>query len=130
MEKNLIVKATQNKQKENSLIMNTGEEKWELNYPQYFDDIMLSIFGSMQIEQEELKKLQDNVSFNNLYALIKKGFSIRLDEIENGYQLIVRKGNSAISFTATKRQGVSKVLIEAEEWAETMLEELEKGNNI
>ena len=74
-----------------------------------------------------------NQSLQNLKTLItEQGFKLRLDETEKGYKLIANKGVCSASFLANKEQGVENVLQQAEDWAEELLEELNKNttNNV
>ena len=66
----------------------------------------------------------------NLYKLVMQGFNVKLYEAENNYNLIVYKNRSSINFTSSKEQGTAIVLIQAEDWAEEMLKELDQGHNI
>lgn len=67
-------------------------------------------------------------NIDNLYELVLSGFKFSLYETENSYNLIVYKNKSSISFTSSKDRGTANVLIQAEEWAKTFLEENKKTN--
>ena len=61
---------------------------------------------------------------------MKKGFAIRFDEMEDFYSIIISKSVSSANFKTAKDKGVTQLLIEAENWATEMLEELECNNTI
>jgi dihydropteroate synthase len=74
-------------------------------------------------------KLEDALrEFTNLKEILKKGFKFRVDETREKYILIIHKNTCSITFTSTKAEGYENLFNQAEDWAETMLEELNRGN--
>lgn len=68
--------------------------------------------------------------FNNLKEILKRGFKFRVDETNEKYILIIHKNTCSITFTSTKAEGYENLFNQAEAWAETMLEELNRKNTI
>lgn len=68
--------------------------------------------------------------FPSLKKMLLKGFTIRIDEIDSEYNLIIHKKMHSTSFNVPKEKGVINVLAQTEDWAQTFLEELEQDANI
>ena len=62
--------------------------------------------------------------------IVLHDFKLNLTELEKAYRLVVYKNTSSTSFETSKENKIETLFLQAEEWAQTMLEELNKGNNI
>lgn len=124
MEKKLVLKLKRDKEIKDLMVLQTQDEKYDIAY---FEEgyILLNIFELIGIDFDEIDKIEATTSLNSLVKLISKGFSIRVDESEKGYNLIVSRDKCSMNFTATKEQGFAKVMIDAENWSETLLEEIQ-----
>lgn len=124
MEKKLVLKLKRDKEIKDLMVLQTEDKKYDVAY---FEEgyILLNIFELIGIDFNEIDKIETTTSLNCLVKLISKGFSIRVDESEKGYNLIVSRDKCSMNFTATKEQGFAKVMIDAENWSQTLLEEIQ-----
>ena len=116
--------------KNDTLKIELDEKKWELKLNEYMSNVFswtTDLLGLYYVKRELSEK---NNELQNLHQLLSQGFSFRLDEAVDSYTLIVSKGTSSISFNSLKEYGVTNLLLEAEDWAAEMLEELDKNNTI
>ena len=74
--------------------------------------------------KEAVKIIISENEFNNLDALLEKKFIIKIYSIETGYRVVITKDTCSTTFEATKEEGIVEALIQAEDWAEEMLIQL------
>ena len=63
-------------------------------------------------------------NLENLHKLVEKGFTIRIDEMEDHLRFIAFKGDASTSCGVSKEMGISSLLRNAEDFAEEFLEDL------
>ena len=63
-------------------------------------------------------------NLENLHELVEKGFTIRVDEVEDHLRFLAYKGQASTSCGVSKEMGISRLLLNAEDFAETLLEDL------
>ena len=63
------------------------------------------------------------------YFIIKKGFTIRIDEMEDHLRFIAYKGQASTSCGVSKEMGISSLLKNAEDFAEEFLEDLKTNTS-
>ena len=129
MEKKLILKLKLDKQDGARMIMQVGEEKYNVTFLKG-SNVLLGILDLINIDAEEIDKISENTDLKNLFELIQKGFTIRIDEIEDELRFTAYIKQASTGIIVSKNQGISALLKNAEDWAETMLEDLNKGNNL
>lgn len=101
-----------------------------------YEDTDLSEMFSIVFEKvlisnpEFVKNWEDNkVLLANLTKLIYEGYALKIIESNKVYVLIVSKGKSSTSFSASKEYGISRVIIQAEDWAQTFVEDLKTNTS-
>ena len=126
MEKKLIFKLKRNKEDKDLMLLQTENEKYDIAQ---FEEgyVLLNIFELLGVDFNEIDKIEEATSLNSLIALINRGFSIRIDSTEQGYILIVSREKCSKSFNAKE---FSKLMIEAENWAQTLIEEIKNCCNL
>lgn len=120
MEKKLILKLEPDNEK--SMKLETEEGKWVVCY-EGARKVMLGILDLIGIDYQEIDKLAETTDLDNLHQLVKQGFTIRIDEIEDELHFIAFKDHASIAFGVSKEQGISSLLKNTEEWAEEFLKE-------
>ena len=129
MEKKLIVKAKVSTENKNKIQCANNYNRWEIGSTASFSDIVACAFSRLGEHDIFYDLVLDSGNkYNSIKELIKQGFTIRIDETEMGYGLIVLKGKCSISFSVSKECGIAKLLAEANDYAETMIEDLKAGN--
>ena len=125
MEKKLILKAKMSSENPNKIQCVNDCGKLEIGVGATFSDIVACSFnGSGEYDVFCNLVLDAMNRYDNIKELLKRGFTIRIDETETKYSLIVSKGKCSTSFSVEKKDGIVKLLMQAEDWAETMLEDL------
>ena len=122
MENKLILKMKFNKENR-SLSMQTEGGKFDVKILSGVKDYIASVLEFTQIDYEEINKLE-TISLYNLQSLLEKGFTIRIDEVEEYLRFIAYKGQASTSCGVSKVMGISSLLKNAEDFAETLLEDL------
>ena len=130
MEKKLILKLKLNKEDKDSLRLKTEDDECNVLYTKGTDNALLRLLQLMDLDEQEIEKLEQITKLDNLLTLIKQGFTIRLDEVKDHIRFIAFKGNASITFGVSKEQGIAKVLMEAEDWAEEFLKEANNTKTI
>ena len=69
-------------------------------------------------------------NLENLHILVEKGFTIRIDEVEDHLRFFAFKGNASTSFGVSKEMGISRLLLNAEDFAEEFIKEEKKDVKI
>lgn len=123
---NQIIKLERDKTTRNSIKIKTKDWYGSLVDGQNLADCLSVVFYYVLNKKLELLKdwKKNKISLKNLSQIIEKNFKVNIHESEDEYILIVLKDKSSIRFAAKKEQGISNVLAQAEDWAETMLEDL------
>ena len=115
---------------ENTLKLKIEERSWKFPLNEYMDNLIYWTTDMLGFYYVKKELAQENNSLESLHKLMKKGFAIRFDEMEDFYSIIISKSVSSANFKTAKDKGVTQLLIEAENWATEMLEELEHNNTI
>ena len=123
MEKKLILKLKLSKENKSSMIMQVGEEKYNLVFFKG-SNVLLGVLDLINIDAEEIDKISSISDLKNLFELIQKGFTIRIDEMEDHLRFIAYKGQASTSCGVSKEMGISSLLKNAEDFAEEFLEDL------
>lgn len=131
MDKKFILKIKQD-EKAKKMTVQTPEGKWKVFHSEYLSDVLSWTLVLLDFDEVKNELLRHSATLDNLHRLIEKGFTLRIDEIDNKYSLIISKGNCSTNFTAKKEQGIAAVLIEAEEWAEVFINDINETiiNNV
>ena len=82
MENKLILKLKLNKEDKSRMIMQLGEEKYNLVFLKG-SNVLLGVLDLINIDAEEIDKISEVTDLKNLFELIQKGFTIRVDEVED-----------------------------------------------
>lgn len=124
MEKKLILKLKLNKEDKSRMIMQVGEEKYNLVFLKG-SNVLLGVLDLINVDGEEIDKISEITDLKNLFELIQKGFTIRIDEIGDDHlRFMAFKGNASTTLGVSKEMGISSLLKNAEDFAETLLEDL------
>ena len=108
---------------EKSMILKTEQNKFQIS-DEGINKFFISVLDLDGIDYKVVDKLDETEDLHNLHLLIKQGFTIRIDEIENDHlRFIAFKGNASIIFGVSKEMGISRLLINAEDFAKEFLEE-------
>ena len=130
MENKLILKLKLNNEDKSSMILQTEQDKFQIS-DKGMKKFFISVLDLAGVDYKTVDKLAETEDLHNLHLLIKKGFTIRIDEIKDDHlRFMAFKGNASITFGVSKEQGISKVLLEAEDWATEMLEELSHNKSL
>jgi len=124
-----IKKNTSDKGEKNYLMVKTRDKEWFVYYTEYLSTAVGGALMMMDYDYEvSLEFLRFNTVLANLRELIAHDFIIKLDENDKEFGLTISKINCTTRFNVNKENGIASLLIQAEEWAQTMLEENEKTN--
>ena len=123
MEKKLILKLKLDKEDGARMIMHVGEEKYNVTFLKG-SNVILGILDLVNIDAEEIDKISQITDLKNLFELIQKGFTIRIEEMEDHLRFIAFKGQASTSCGVSKEMGISSLLKNAEDFAEEFLEDL------
>lgn len=123
MQKKLILKLKLDKQDGARIIMQVGEEKYNVTFLKG-SNVLLGILDLINIDAEEIDKISQISDLKNLFDLIQKGFTIRIDEVEDNLRFFAYKGQASTSCEVSKEIGISSLLKNAEDFAETLLQDL------
>ena len=108
---------------EKLMVLQTEQKKFQIS-----DDGMRKFFISVLdlagIDYREVDNLATTTDLSNLHLLIKEGFAIRVDELNDHIRFIASKDQASMSFGVSKEMGISRLLLDAEDFAEELLESL------
>ena len=127
-DKQLVMKIKLDPKREGSIAVKTNLSSWSISYNETLHNIMSWSLSILLDTKELMKMVWAQSTFSNLKELIKQGFVVRIDKNEKGYNLIVSKGKCSIAFNAPEEKGIVNVVLQAEDWAVEMLEQLNCGN--
>lgn len=128
MEKKLILKLKLNKEDKSRMIMQVGEENYNLVFLKG-SNVLLGVLDLIDIDAEEIDKISEISDLKNLFELIQKGFTIRIDENKDHLHFIAYKGQASTSFGVSKGMGIASLLKNAEDFAEELLEDLKTNTS-
>lgn len=125
MASKLIYRVEFDKQTKDAIKIKTEIDTWRVCFKEPFSEIMDwgTRMSCYDIDSQKLVQGEDKLR-NLKHLIIKHGFKLTLSETEKLYNLVVHKTKCSISFSAEKEDGIPTLLLQAEEWAEVMLEEL------
>ena len=127
MQKKLILKLKLYNEK--NMILQTEQKKFQIS-DEGMKKFLISSLDLAGIDYREVDNLGETTDLENLHQLIKQGFTIRIDEIGDELRFTAYIDKASTGFIVSKEQGISRLLLNAEDWAETMLEDLNKSNNL
>ena len=116
MEKKLIVKI---KKDENERFL-VQAETFKVYSEETISNILTMICSLLNIQGVN-NAVPRNLE--NLHELVGKGFTIRIDELEDHLRFFAYKGQASTSCGVSKEIGISGLLLNAEDFAETLLED-------
>ena len=121
-----IIKVQKDKRAEESIKIKTKDWSGSVIGKTKLEEALLVVFARILNDNPEIfHNWQANlISLNGLEELIQQDYTINIVETKDIYNLIVSKNKCSTSFSATKEQGIANVFEQAEDWAQTMLEEL------
>ena len=128
MEKKLILKLKLNKEDKSSIILQTELDKFQIS-DEGMKKFFISVLDLAGVDYKVVDKLAETEDLHNLHLLIKKGFTIRIDEIEDNLRFIAYKGQASTSCGVSKEMGISSLLKNAEDFAEEFLEDLKTNTS-
>ena len=108
--------------------MQLGEEKHNLVFLKG-SNVLLGVLDLINIDAEEIDKISEVTDLKNLFELIQKGFTIRVDEVEDHLRFFAYKGQASTSCGVSKEMGISRLLLNAEDFAEELLEDLKTNTS-
>lgn len=123
MDKKLILKLKLNKEDKSSMIMQTEQDKFQIS-DEGMKKFFISVLDLAGVDYKVVDKLAETEDLRNLHLLIKKGFTIRIDEVEDHLRFMAFKGNASTSCGVSKSMGISSLLKNAEDFAEEFLKDL------
>jgi len=129
MANKLIFKVEFNKQAKDIIKIDTDIDDWKIYFKEPLGEAIdwaIRISGYDK-ESKELIGGYDKLGFLK-HLIVEHGFKLTLKEEEKAYRLIVYKNTSSTSFETNKENKIETLFLQAEEWAQTMLEENEKTN--
>ena len=125
MASKIVYKVEFDKETKNAIKIKTEIDTWRVGLKESFSEVMDWGTRMSCYECDSKKLVQAEDKLKNLKTLIVDyGFKLTLSENEKEYTLVVHKPKCSISFSGKKEAGITGLLIQAEEWAEAMLEEL------
>ena len=128
MEKKLILKLKLNGQRNDLIKVKTQDNECNVYHTKDMDKFLVDLLKLTSVSKAEIEKLEQVTKLDSVLELINQGFTIRIDEIGDDHlRFMAFKGNASITFGVSKEQGISKVLIEAEDWAHEFVQDL-NGN--
>ena len=125
MEKKLILKVKLNKEDQDWWIVEASDCKCQVCNTN--DNVLVNLLYLMDVDEQEVEKLQKTTTLSNLFELIQKGFTIRIDETEDNLRFITYKGQASTSCGVSKEIGIAWLLKNAEDFAEEFLEDLKSN---
>ena len=128
MEKKLILKLKLNKEDKSSMILQTELDKFQIS-DEGMKKFFISVLDLAGVDYKVVDKLAETEDLHNLHLLIKKGFTIRIDEMEDHFRFIAHKGQASTSCGVSKEMGISSLLKDAEDFAEEFLEDLKTNTS-
>ena len=128
MEKKLILKLKLNKEDKSSMILQTELDKFQIS-DEGMKKFFISVLDLAGVDYKVVDKLAETEDLHNLHLLIKKGFTIRIDEMEDHLRFIAYKGQASTSCGVSKEKGISSLLKNAEDFAEEFLEDLKTNTS-
>lgn len=111
---------------EKSMILQTEEKKLQIS-DEGMKKFLISVLDLAGIDYREVDNLAETTDLENLHQLIKQGFTIRIDEIEDDLRFIAYKGQASTSCGVSKEMGIARLLLNAEDFAEEFLEDLKSN---
>lgn len=124
MEKKLIVKIK--KEGKEKFLIRTESEQFKVQRDEKISNILTLICSLLNIQGVNNAVPQN---LENLHILVEKGFTIRIDEMEDHLRFIAYKGQASTSFGVSKEMGISGLLKNAEDFAEEFLEDLKTNTS-
>ena len=108
---------------EKNMILQTEQKKFQIS-DEGMKKFLISVLDLAGIDYREVDNLAETTDLENLHQLIKQGFTIRIDEMEDHLRFLAYKGQASTSCGVSKEMGISRLLLNAEDFAETFLEDL------
>lgn len=93
-----------------TITMATASKVWHMFLPLTEQDIKIAIKDIYDLDNT-------NFSFENLYKLLKKGYSIQIDAGKNQMQLIIAYHHLVMAYNFEKSEDILEILSKAERCA-------------
>ena len=126
---NLLMVIKKDNANKHSITVTTGAQK-RVYYDKDLDDIMLVELSGLDFKRDDLLIGR----LENLQALIKKGFNIRIYETDRNYKLkvtyysLVQGGTEVIDTEILKPEGMPTLLENADSMAEDLIDQFNSDN--
>lgn len=118
MEKKLILKLKlSNKDR---MLIKTSDNTYEVANSETLSNVITMICSLLNIQGVN-NAVPRNLE--NLQELVKQGFTIRIDELDDHLRFMDFKDKASITFGVSKEMGISRLLHNAEDFAEEFLKE-------
>lgn len=123
----LIFKAKKNTTGEGDpkalMVKTARDNEYVLHQSRYLGSVAGGILALMRRENAAERLVEEGYHLTNLTELIAHGFTFRLGQNERAFNIIVAKDNSSTTFVGEKRNGIASILMQAEDWAEDLIEQ-------
>ena len=121
----LIFKAAFDKENKDSFKIDTEIDNWKIELKEPLGEtiewaIRMSCYD---YDSETLVGEYDKLKYLKT-LIVKYGFKLTLREAKDTYRLFIHKPSYEITFETTKDNKIETLFVQAEEWAETLLEDL------
>ena len=126
---NILMVIKKDNVNKHSITVTTGAQK-RVYYNKDLDDIMLVELAGLDFKRDDLLVGR----LENLQALIKKGFNIKIYETDRNYKLkvtyytLVQGGTEVISTEILKPERMSTLLKNADSMAEDLIDQFNSDN--
>ena len=130
MANKLIFKVKFDKETKKRIKIDTDVDNFSMYFKEPLGELMDWAIRMVCYDRESKKLLGEDKLWFLKTLIVLHDFKLNLTELEKAYRLVVYKNTSSTSFETSKENKIETLFLQAEEWAQTMLEELNKGNNI
>ena len=130
MANKLIFKVKFDKETKKRIKIDTDVDNFSMYFKEPLGELMDWAIRMACYDRESKKLLGEDKLWFLKTLIVLHDFKLNLTELEKAYRLVVYKNTSSTSFETSKENKIETLFLQAEEWAQTMLEELNKGNNI
>ena len=130
MSSKLIFKIEYDKQTKKAIKIDTDVDNWQVYFKEPLGEIVDWAIRISCYDRESKELLGEDKLWFLKTLIVLHNFKLNLTELENAYRLVVYKNTSSTSFETSKENKIETLFLQAEEWAQVMLEDYSKTNNI
>ena len=130
MASKLIFKVEYDKQTKKAIKIDTDVDNWQVYFKEPFGEIVDWAIRISCYDRESKELLGEDKLWFLKTLIVLHNFKLNLTELENAYRLVVYKNTSSTSFETSKENKIETLFLQAEEWAQVMLEDYSTTNNI